>query len=1056
MTSRTIHIGASFAIVLVAYWTYALLALPWIETPVTAAARHDAPISAPPSTLPDQELAVLFPPNSWEIRDAKVISSNDQVLLLWKTYANHANGWVDLNPLTIVFVPAEPEDDSIERMRHAVVMEVPGGANLHFDRPLDLNRGGLGRLIEGRLRGQVKIRGRGKRPDHQDDLLVLTHDVDLTEQRITTPNEVEFWFGPNSGCGRELEMKLLPRLGPGVANQEGPNIGGIEQIQLMHVERLHLQPAPPLPAAPGNAAPPPAAPGMMGSLASGGGPIEITCLGPFRFHLVDQVATFRDHVDVRRTHAGSLSDHLTCDRLSIYFTRPAHPAAAAKGKPSAPGFDLQPARIEALGTSAVPTVLNAPLDQVQVRAERLEYNLIDGQFFLKDPQEALLQKERNEIHTQSLLYVPGPQGHTNRFQLVAGGPGWLRGEMADRPGQQLEARWQAKLEVRPQGQNQVVSLTGGASLDFQAMGQLNAQEIHFWLSDAPPPRVPIAAAAPAAIPGQTNFQPDRLLALGNVVGKSPQFSSNVDRLEVWFTNAPPSIGNGARSTGFSRIPGVPAEAGTTNAYVPSTAAPATSPLGMPGPAAVGGRQSHLEITGRLLQARVLRHDQQQSDLTEVTVVDRVHLQETQTAQPGDLPLLITGQWLHATEANSPQAKITVLGKPAHLEGRGMSLTGPSIVIDRGANLLTMDGAGQMEKFLDRDLENHPLSQPGRVRIDWLKGMTFDGRKAHFQDGVKVNGQSQLLETASLDVCFQHPVSFSQAQPQEPALVETLHCDGGVSVVNRTLEAGQQTSLDRIWVKNLDMNNLTGDFHADGPGRVISVRRGGGGPGLGLPGGPLAGSAPLGGAGVSPASFRAGGTPAPQRTGGFPAAFAPGQPPPADPNQLTCLDLRFMNSITGNKKRNVLEFHGQVRAARAVVQSWSAMLDDDDPKRLGPDSVVLYCENLEVADMGPVSGSGSHGGNQEFQARDNVIAEGTNFTARCARLSYSQAKDQLIFEGDGRSDAELYKQEAEGKKVDPFKAQKIIYFQKTGQVNVDGFRSLETNQAPSKPAAPARR
>ncbi len=33
MTHRTIHIGASFAIVLVAYWSYALLAVPWIEPP---------------------------------------------------------------------------------------------------------------------------------------------------------------------------------------------------------------------------------------------------------------------------------------------------------------------------------------------------------------------------------------------------------------------------------------------------------------------------------------------------------------------------------------------------------------------------------------------------------------------------------------------------------------------------------------------------------------------------------------------------------------------------------------------------------------------------------------------------------------------------------------------------------------------------------------------------------------------------------------------------------------------------------------------------------------
>ena len=105
-----------------------------------------------------------------------------------------------------------------------------------------------------------------------------------------------------------------------------------------------------------------------------------------------------------------------------------------------------------------------------------------------------------------------------------------------------------------------------------------------------------------------------------------------------------------------------------------------------------------------------------------------------------------------------------------------------------------------------------------------------------------------------------------------------------------------------------------------------------------------------------------------------------------------------------------------------------------------------------------------GGGMEFQARDNVIAEGTmppstpgtptDFYARCARLSYSQAKDQLIFEGDGRSNAELYKQNGEGTVLSPFKAQKILYFVKTGEAIVNGFRSLEIAPPPAKPAGTA--
>ncbi len=138
-------------------------------------------------------------PTPGSVADAKIINSNGKALLLWDEYKNHGNGWVDLKPLTVIFMPDENVTDTVERWRHAVVMEVPEGANLRFDRPLDLNKGGIGRLIEGKLRGPVRIRSQGKRPDHQDDLLVLTHDVDLSEQRITTASDVDFQWGPELG-----------------------------------------------------------------------------------------------------------------------------------------------------------------------------------------------------------------------------------------------------------------------------------------------------------------------------------------------------------------------------------------------------------------------------------------------------------------------------------------------------------------------------------------------------------------------------------------------------------------------------------------------------------------------------------------------------------------------------------------------------------------------------------------------------------------------------------------------------------------------------------------
>ena len=295
-------------------------------------------IDPPQATI----LQVLFPPGSWQLHDAKIINSNGQAMLLWQKYKNHGNGWVDLTPLTVIFMPDETATDPVERMRHAIVMEVPEGANLRFDRPLDLNKGGIGRLIEGKLRGPVTIRSQGKRPDHQDDLLVRTHDVDLSEQRITTASDVDFRWGRNSGRGRQMEIKLLPRLGP-----RSRQPGGTEHRRHRAVPARTRRAAAPRYGfglgrrGQGRRTPQsqPAGSPMLGTLSAHAAPVEITCRGPFRFHLIDQVATFRDQVDVLRIQPNGPCDHMSCELLSIFFTRPApQPGAAPPAKKTAPGL----------------------------------------------------------------------------------------------------------------------------------------------------------------------------------------------------------------------------------------------------------------------------------------------------------------------------------------------------------------------------------------------------------------------------------------------------------------------------------------------------------------------------------------------------------------------------------------------------------------------------------------------------------------------------------------------------------------------------------------------
>ena len=60
-----------------------------------------------------------------------------------------------------------------------------------------------------------------------------------------------------------------------------------------------------------------------------------------------------------------------------------------------------------------------------------------------------------------------------------------------------------------------------------------------------------------------------------------------------------------------------------------------------------------------------------------------------------------------------------------------------------------------------------------------------------------SGTAKLLQTGSLDVCFQKPISLSDTRPQAPPLVEKLICGDGVFVENRTIENGLQISYDRM-------------------------------------------------------------------------------------------------------------------------------------------------------------------------------------------------------------------------------------------------------------------
>jgi len=163
--------------------------------------------------------------------------------LLFKDYQSLPDGRVNLVPCTLV-VLSDRNRAADGPPGRTIVMRAPQGAVLEFDEPLDLRQGRLARLIGGSLRGQVTIRGTPSAPGAEDDIEIVTRDVELDELEVRTGEMVQFRYGRSSGSGRGMVASLMPRAGDrsgGGPLGQGPNIGGVDSIRLDRDVRMRLE-----------------------------------------------------------------------------------------------------------------------------------------------------------------------------------------------------------------------------------------------------------------------------------------------------------------------------------------------------------------------------------------------------------------------------------------------------------------------------------------------------------------------------------------------------------------------------------------------------------------------------------------------------------------------------------------------------------------------------------------------------------------------------------------------------------------------------------------------
>ncbi len=960
--------AASTIAILTAYTAYSLLAVPFIEPDLKL------PGPKPGQFVSDKEksnrlpwLQSYFPEGAWELDEKKtkiLVTENGE--LLFREFQPRPDGHVEVTPFTIIH---ETESGS-----RPIIMQAPG-AVLEFDKPLDLGQTDVGRFVGGMLRGDVHIYSPQILPD-DEELVLQTRNVQMTGRRIFTPHNVDFRFGKHWGRGRNLNIQLAAPQGGG---DERFSFSGVESLELVHVERVHLD------AAGRNMLPTQLSRGRAPDPLDGESkkeppvPIEITCQGPFVFDVENSLASFEDRVEVLRLRHDGPADQLNCDRLEIHFTKRTDEATT----PTAPASDESSPTLDELAAKRI-VAIGRP---VTVRSD------------------FILEGQRLEYE----IAAAGEMG-----AIWVDGPGVLYEE--DEAGQRtLTVQWQEQLHGRTIGEEHVVSLLKQAKIESAEAGMFGAEELHIWLREIPPAGI---ARTTAEKSDEPQFVADRILAIRNVVADSEQLSASAGKLEAWIEQVPVTyrlpVTEETASAGDSTAQPGQAPESKQRPVARRDAPPSNSPKAkyhlQGGDVKIKLRQQGEDFT---LQAASVKKNGDKPAAEQ----QLVQLIETKTQRADEIPLHVTGESLQLTRTSvdtPDNARVEVKGSPAEVRARGATIVSENIKLDQAENLLWIETPGKMTLPASQDQLDEGLRPVSDTVVTWKGRMDFDGRTAKFRRDVKTSGMYQLkngelLETtmsgSSLDITVSRRISFSSGDSQSAKadLKSLAFANGFFYESHRRATDNDLISIDRLQARNLFFDRLDNQMTAEGPGWATSVHRGNGSLDLGS---------------------------------------AKAKAPPAQAKKKEGLNygsINFAQGLKGDLEKREVEFHGRIRCVYGPVATWQSTLDPSRAGGLGPKGVKVTCDVLKVAELGqPVEGERK----MLLNALSNAVLEGSSFRATAKRMSFDQSKDLFVLAGDIREDARLLRWFQPGGPEHRATARKILYWRTENRIEVDDAKFLD--------------
>jgi len=285
---------------------------------------------------------------------------------------------------------------------------------------------------------------------------------------------------------------------------------------------------------------------------------------------------------------------------------------------------------------------------------------------------------------------------------------------------------------------------------------------------------------------------------------------------------------------------------------------------------------------------------------------------------------------------------------------------------------------------------------------WKEQMTFDGGMARFFGDVRTVLDENHMHCQEMDVLMTRKLSFADAGPQRDVEVHRVTCRDDVHFERSEYEGNKLTALRRGNVARFVLDRLTGQTEAQGPGRIISWRRG-----------------------------------RTNRAGLLPNATSRANAPrKSKPAGWEYLRIMFDGKTMGNTRQQFGTFHDNVHVVYGPV---TRPLETVDPDALPPDGGWMRSRSLRFEQH---AGTGKRPGYVTLLAEGNAELEGRAFHAQADFITYDESKGLYLLRSSGKRNATIWRQKHIGDNPSTSHAQQMEFVPALNQLRLDRATGLD--------------